>query len=100
MTPQEIERTEPTWTVQMVIDQLQLINDKSMPFAIHSSEYGDEPYYGVLALGGGFISITSEWSSEMSQKYAEYRKAEEAKRRQEHWNRPEVREAQERGLLP
>jgi hypothetical protein len=102
MTPQEIEKNAPTWTIQMVIDQLMLLNEetKKLPFSVYSSEYGNEPYHGIFKVQDGLGYFTAEWTPEMEREYYAFRIAEDDKRRHEHWNRPEVQEAKEKGLLP
>lgn len=78
------------------------------------SEYGEEPWHGVVRVEDERVveyegrkevhepraiisdSLTQEEFAELQ---AHQRRTEQL-RRQEHWNRPEVVEAKEKGLLP
>lgn len=68
---------------------------------VFDNEYGEvEVWHGIFKESSGFVYLSDELTDEMFREINAARTQEERTRAYESWNRPEVREAQEKGLLP
>jgi hypothetical protein len=99
---QLIQSEAKAYSVQDVIDQLTALPDvvKQRMFSLWDDEEGDAPYYGELRVHEQMVTMTPDWTKEMHAQMIAARKASEAQSWRDSWNRPEVLDAKEKGLLP
>jgi hypothetical protein len=60
----------------------------------------NEPWRGVIKDYEDYVVISDEWTRAQYAEHTAAQRRQDEQRSYESWNRPEVREAQEKGLLP